>query len=975
MRFAMALICFALAFWQVSALGGWYDPAWHYRVPITVPAGASVNSTVKVDVDFNALLAQLGVSGTFDVNSPRVVRPNDTLATVQEFTDSVYGGATDPVGNGRGEVRFLLEDAGPATYYLYFDITQNGSKAPNPQQPIDGNFEHSAPGVQNPPGWTATKSQSSYDTQIRPSETVTVTDSNGTGQTVTTDGTPHTGQYSYLLGSRTNADTDAQPSATLFRTIRVPATNPGNLVVRYRVEGWDSSDDGATQWDFLRIQLVGNTTTEIVGPTYGNYTTYPFSPNKGLAPVSNSRSGYGQYNGWDTDLNGRHRSGMALAPGSEPWFTRTVSLLPYAGQTITLRISSNDSVFYRSWFSIDDVEWSVVGTTVGAPETGVVNPGGFNAFETSTPAGAVTGVIKTKIAGSSFNLDLVALNTAKTAVQTSFTGTVKVELLDASAGGTVDANGCNAAWPTIQTLAANPVFGTGNNGRLTVPFLENNAWQNVRVRISYPVTGTPTAVGCSTDNFAIRPAAFANLAVTDADWQTAGTARLLSNTAASGGVVHKAGRPFTVNASAVNGTGAITTNYGGAPVAVLTGCLLPAGCATANLGNLALGAAFAGGVLNAAGATYSEAGAFTMQLQDQHFADVDAADSSPAERYITSAAINVGRFVPDHFDLSTANSPQFKTFNDTACTSRSFTYIGQPFGYLTAPQALISAKNAGGSVTANYSGNLWKLNGSAVSENYSPILPSTPALDTGLVYAPIVTSNGNGTGSATTDSNDLLAFIRNPTTPQIPFNADISLTMSATDSSEASVAGNGTITTAIPAVFNGGGGGIAFDSGNEFRYGRLWLGNAYGSELLPLPVPLQTQYWNGVAFVANTADNCTVLAAVNIGLGNYQKSLAPCETGVSLSGRFSGGTGKLVLPAPGAGNNGSVDLTANLGTTATGNTCVAPLPTTQQAATAAGLPYLQGRWSGSTYDKNPVGRAAFGIYKNASQFIYMRELY
>ena len=100
------------------------------------------------------------------------------------------------------------------------------------------------------------------------------------------------------------------------------------------------------------------------------------------------------------------------------------------------------------------------------------------------------------MAGASFNLDLIALNAAKDAILTTFTGAVKVELLDSSGGGTLDANGCNAGWPVIQTLATNPVFVAGDNGRKTVSFQENNAWRNVRVRISNPATGTATAIGC-----------------------------------------------------------------------------------------------------------------------------------------------------------------------------------------------------------------------------------------------------------------------------------------------------------------------------------------------------------------------------------------------------------------------------------------------------------------------------------------------
>ena len=95
--------------------------------------------------------------------------------------------------------------------------------------------------------------------------------------------------------------------------------------------------------------------------------------------------------------------------------------------------------------------------------------------------------------------------------------------------------------------------------------------------------------------------------------------------------------------------------------------MLPAtGC---TLGALAAGTwSVASGTVTTTGASYSEVGAFTMKLVDASFAAVDAADgSSAAEMTIESAALNVGRFVPDHFDLATASTPVFKTFNDTTC--------------------------------------------------------------------------------------------------------------------------------------------------------------------------------------------------------------------------------------------------------------------------------------------------------------------
>ncbi|MHB1333360.1 MAG: DUF6701 domain-containing protein [Sulfuriferula sp.] len=976
------LLGMLMALMPVVASAAWFNAAWNYRVPINVPAGASVNSTIKVDVDFNALLTTLGAAGTFDVNSPRITRADGTtLSATQEFTDTVYAGATDAAGNGRGEVRFILQDAGPATYYLYFDIVANGPKAVNPQPPINGNFEVGATGTATPAGWSAsTRSNNGMDIQMRPAETVSVSDSNGSPSPFDTDGNPNTGQYSYLMGYRSNADNGG--NATLTKSFTVPATNPGTFNIQLKPEGWDSAVDGNTSYyDFIRVRLLNPSNSavllDIAGPQLNNYSTCPFGPNYSTNSASNKNPGYGYYNDWDNGTKSdNHTLGMSAVYDrrQEPWTLCSASLSSVAGKAVTLEIRVDNFNQFKSWFLVDDVEWSVVPATLGTPESGAVPPpGGFNAYDTATVAGATTGFIQTKIAGSPFNLDLIVLNTAKNAILTTFTGAVKVELLNSSAGGALDANGCNVAWPTIQTLASNPVFALTDNGRKTVSFQENNAWRNVRVRITYPATGTPTAVGCSTDNFAIRPASFSGFSVTDANWQSAGTTRSLNNMGATGGNVHKAGQPFSVTATAINAlaTPGVTTNYTGIPSANLTACS-GSGCTT-SFGIFTVGGAAAvAGVFSSSSAGYTEAGAFTLQLQDMTFASVDAGDGTPAScagLYICSSPLVVGRFVPDHFSVTTSSTPVFKTFNDTVCTARSFTYIGQGFGYKTPPLALITAQNAAGATTQNYSSSLWR-----PTAAYTYTSPSG-TLDTGLTTLPTVTSNNDGTGSENVNSTDLLAYARSLTTPQAPFNANISLNLSVSDTSEASVTGNGTISTTTSAIFNGGGSGMAFDAGNLFRYGRLKLSNAFGSELLDLPIPVEAQYWNGNVFVTNTADNCTTITAANIAMGNYLPNLSPCMTAISVSGRLSGGkSSNLKLVKPGAGNNGSVDLTVNLGATASGQTCVAP-PTTQQSVTAANQSYLQGKWSGTNYNQNPQGRATFGVYKNANEFIYMREMY
>lgn len=466
-RILLSLLTLGLLFWgspvqsNLRTTSAWFDtnavgtaPDWHYRVPISIPAATSINSTIKVDVDFGSLLTQMSVTGTFDVNSPRVVRSTGAQSATQQFTDRVYAGVTDPAGDGRGEIRFLLEDAGPVTYYLYFDITQNGTKTAWPAaNTIDGNFEFSATGTQNPPGWTATTTNAAFDAQVRPSENPSIT-TDGANATRTTDGTPNTGDFSYLIGARTNNEAaNGNPAVTLTRTIVVPASNAGNLTFRYRIEGWDSSANGSAQYDFLRVQLVGGTTAEMVGPTLGSYTTIPFSPNLRLGQASAILSGYGQYNGWDTNTGGVHQNGMTLAPGSEPWFTATASLATYVGQTITLRITSSHTTLYKSWFHIDDVEWSVVVGTLGTPQA-------FGANITA-PNDTAVGAASSYSAGSRLLIRAVvdAAPAAVTANVYSQNGTiVATNVLLYNDGTHGDAAANDNIWTNDGSVAANPTY-------------------------------------------------------------------------------------------------------------------------------------------------------------------------------------------------------------------------------------------------------------------------------------------------------------------------------------------------------------------------------------------------------------------------------------------------------------------------------------------------------------------------------------
>lgn len=580
-----------------------------------------------------------------------------------------------------------------------------------------------------------------------------------------------------------------------------------------------------------------------------------------------------------------------------------------------------------------------------------VPPGSFNAYESTTAAGAITGVVRTRIAGTGFTLDLIALNLAKTAIEPGFYGDVRVELLgNTTTGIALDANNCPMTSTVLST--STQTFAVADAGRkINAAFSAiANAWRDVRVRISHPAIGVASAIACSTDNFALRPASLSNLTASDTTWETAGAVRPLGNRVASGGNVHKAGQPFTITTTALNSAGVATANYDGQPVATISACDTPGTACTAGFGALSIGiwapAAPATGTVATGTANYSEAGSFGMQLSDTNFADVDLADSSAAEREIPlSAKVDVGRFVPDHFTVSTNNTPQYKTYNglDGSCTAgaaprRTFTYIGQPFGWVTAPQALITARNAGGGTTANYANALWKLTIADISETY----PGAP-FDAAARGSPSLIPLNNGTGLANSDSAGVFTYTR--TTAQAPFNANISLTVSVQDATEAG-ANQGTISTASAAVFNGTGVGIVFDGGGasngaEMRYGRLRINNTYGSELLPLPVRVFAQYWNGTAFATNTADHCTQTVSGNFTLGP--------GTGGVINTTLQGGT-------PLSNGAGKITLTKPTGFTTKGSRTI-----TSSAAISGYLP-------------GAAGHETFGIYKRVP-IIYIREMY
>jgi len=597
------------------------------------------------------------------------------------------------------------------------------------------------------------------------------------------------------------------------------------------------------------------------------------------------------------------------------------------------------------------------------PDTGVTStPGGFNAFETSTASGAITGVIKTKISGTAFTLAIVALNTARTAVLTTFTGTVTVELLDAdnNTGALNATTGCRSTWTNIATVAPSPTFVTSDNGRDTVTFnAVGNAYREVRVRVTYTSGGT-TVIGCSTDNFAIRPSSFASVTATDANDKTTGVTRTLNNGSGTTGVVHRANRPFTLVGSAVSSTGATMSGYDGTPTLSVTSCVTPAGCTAGSMSSALTSAA--GAITGTA--TYSEAGVITATLTDSAFASVDAADSTLAERTISSAAITIGRFVPEAYRLSTSTAPTFAPPTCNTGTTQSFVFVGQGFGFGTAPVVLATPVNFGGAVIANARP---RFDATAVSNTVSAT--GAPVALTGAATASMGTVGTTPTATISF-SGTSFAFTRG-TTPVASFTPVIAMAVDVNDTTETATTGNTAILDEATLTISP----IAFNPGaSPFYYGRIQLSSTVGDYRRDLVVPLEVQAWNGLGWMPLSA------AASCIRAGATTFAYSAPTGGVSSSGTFncatrvasnvdvaSGGRAAITLANPAYTSTtqpSAMTMTLNLLGVAAGSSCSAL--NTSTPATTLSMP-----WLASPTGANPSARVTWGRTRGDS--VYLRE--
>ncbi|MDO8412813.1 MAG: hypothetical protein Q7S51_03365, partial [Gallionellaceae bacterium] len=433
---------------------------------------------------------------------------------------------------------------------------------------------------------------------------------------------------------------------------------------------------------------------------------------------------------------------------------------------------------------------------------------------------------------------------------------------------------------------------------------------------------------------------------------------------ATGARFAKAGEDFSATVTATQFNGSATPNYGNEisaeGVRLTSNIVLPALGVNPLLTNASVFGSFSSGVATGTTFRWDEVGIITLTPS------VADGDYLIAGDVTGTTSGNVGRFYPDHL-LLTQGTLTNRSLSVCAPVS-TFTYAGEQMQIATFT---LTARNGAAAPTVNYNtaNSFAKFDGSIIG-NFN-----LGAVDLADAIAPLTATALTGSLNGVSSSGSWVAGVGT-------FTVNLSLNRAATPDGPYESFSIGTVPTDTDGVqlnsydvdtdLNASNDRGLIASAGKVRFGRLKLFNAHGSELLGLTIPMQAQYWNGTEFILNGNDSCTAIAAANVTMSAYQPNLTACETAVSASGNFSSGKANLQLTAPGINNNGSVDMTVNLGAIASGTTC-APGP---GVAITANRPYLQGNWGGSaTYDKNPTGRATFGVYKGRDEFIYLRENY
>ena len=341
--------------------------------------------------------------------------------------------------------------------------------------------------------------------------------------------------------------------------------------------------------------------------------------------------------------------------------------------------------------------------------------------------------------------------------------------------------------------------------------------------------------------------------------------------------------------------------------------------------------------------SWGEVGSITLK------GDLTSASYLGSGLSATGTSATIGAFIPDHFDTAVVaavavppsallpmSCPTGLTCPDIPCPTgltcpipyKGFVYSGQAFSMQ------VIARNLAGGTTTNYSSTYGLSNNVAIS--------AWDAL--GSLVAP---TGAGALANGTLASTSFVSGVGSTNTQAYTFNASTTapsdIFLRAVDTTNSTVSSR----RATPAT--------SVEGGVKVVSGRLAIPNAFGSELLPMPLTATVQYWDNTDWVTSTTDDITQFDTnLSTAGGNLVVNiLAGLGGGLSVASpgvvTMAGGADTFTLNAPMV--PGSADISLD----------------------APG--YLLAGSNGAGVNPSDPARVTFGIFKGSDKMIYMREVY
>jgi len=570
-------------------------------------------------------------------------------------------------------------------------------------------------------------------------------------------------------------------------------------------------------------------------------------------------------------------------------------------------------------------------------------------------------------AGTSFDIRLQAVKNSNGVCTGLFNGNKNVDLSQENVAPNVggglpfSVNGNNIA---KHQSVSNTTLNFGANSMADITAIYHDAGQ-ISLHADYDVGGI--SLTGSSNAFWVSPA---ELVVSAKQGATS-----LNGATATATPTHQAGEDFTLTVSAYNSLGVVTPNYSPGQIQFKLARTGPTLSASVN-GNLTYAANsvlttnvspafqnvtlsnFDSGISSYSAAHYSEVGLLNLDVQDSNYGSEGIT--------IPASTINIGRFIPHHFEQTIAEDGYFWA---TCNAGTTFAYSGQKdeatdsigaISYLTNPVLKITALNKQGVITQNYyqdsqgsANDFMKLSAADVSITAPSLdqvtvgvdsnkLSLTADMNTGtlsqndLTVLPNVVALPKGILHYELSENDNFFYNHSANALVAPFTSDIDFsTATIEDSDDANVS---TTVDASP-------------TGVEIRFGRLVLKNSFGPETSNLPQPMQIEHFDGTDFSITSNNDCVTYEKSKLSLSNI--SLDPALTNrLGDTGSFSSGkTTAIELEATGARNQGQIGVSYET------------------------FNWLKFDWNNNgAYTDNPSAVATFGLYRGNDRIIYWREV-